>query len=121
MAFSPEHALRLASQGKVDEAAERVTRAAEAGEADALFLLATWRIQGGLIRRDLAQARSLMARAAEAGRKDAAVLHAYFLANATGGDAEWGRARSILSTLAGDFPQLATRQAVSNTTVHAGT
>jgi prolyl 4-hydroxylase len=106
MASPSEHARRLAAEGRVDEAAECLTRAAQAGEGDALVTLATWRVQGNLIRRDLAEARSLMARAAAAGRKDAALLHAYFLANATGGDSEWGRARDLLSSLASDFPHL---------------
>ena len=106
MAFSTEHASRLVSQGRIDEAAELVIRAAEGGDGDALFALANWRIQGNLIRRDLGLARVLLERAAEAGRVDARRLHAYFLANGTGGTADWARARAILQDLVGHAPQL---------------
>jgi prolyl 4-hydroxylase len=106
MAFSPENTARLASQGRVDEAAELLIRAADANDADALFMLAAWRIHGAFIRRDLAEARDLLNRASKSGRLEAARLHAYFLANGTGGKAQWGRARAILSSLAAHAPQL---------------
>jgi prolyl 4-hydroxylase len=106
MGISSEQAAQLASRGRVDEAAELLIRAADQNDGEALFTLAVWRIQGNLIRRDLAEARALLGRAAETGRSDARRLHAYFLANSTGGEAEWGRARTILSALVEEFPQL---------------
>jgi prolyl 4-hydroxylase len=106
MASPADDARRLVAQGRIDEAAALLTRAAEGGDADALFTLASWRIQGNLIRRDLAAARTLLGRAAEAGRNEALRLYAYFLANSTGGRAEWGRARTLLAGLAAEIPQL---------------
>jgi prolyl 4-hydroxylase len=104
MASPCEQAQSLVAQGRVDEAATILMRAADEGDGDALFMLATWRIQGNLIARDLASARALMARAAEAGRTDAALLHAYFLANGTGGNPDWPLARMRLAGLAAGMP-----------------
>lgn len=104
MASTHEQAQRLVAQGRVDEAAEILIRGAEAGDADALFALAAWRIQGNLIARDLASARSLMGRAADAGRLDARMMYAYFLANGTGGEPQWRHARDLLAGLADQVP-----------------
>jgi prolyl 4-hydroxylase len=104
VASAPQQAQSLVAQGRVDQAAEILIRAAEGGDADALFTLATWRIQGNLVARDLTAARDLMGRAAEQGRPDAGLLHAYFLANGTGGDSQWGRARDLLAGIADRDP-----------------
>lgn len=104
-----DQASGLAAGGRVDEAATLLIRAADAGEADALYTLAFWRISGQLIRRDLAAARALMERAGAAGIVDARLYHAYFLANGTGGAVEWARATALLTALATDAP-IAARQ-----------
>jgi prolyl 4-hydroxylase len=91
---------QLVAAGRFPEAVDRLHVAAAKGEVDALYKLATWRVSGHIIRRDTAAARELMRRAAEAGHAEAALIHAHFLANGTGGPADWRRARAILERLA---------------------
>ena len=81
------------------EAARLLAQGARDGDPEALTAFAHWRVAGTIVRRDLAEARSLFRRAAEAGRRDAALLHAYFLANGTGGPDDWGAAINELSRL----------------------
>ena len=73
--------------------------AAAIGDADALYMLATWRISGQIVPRDTAAARDLMERAAAAGHDDALLLLAHFRANGTGGLSDWGEARDLLASL----------------------
>lgn len=72
-----------------------------ADDAQALFMLATWRLSGQIIRRDLAASRDLFRRAGELGHADAARIHVNFVANGTGGEADWPRAIELLRSLAG--------------------
>jgi prolyl 4-hydroxylase len=88
------------------EAAQRLSSAAAAGDAAALLAFAMWRIAGDIVRRDLPQARALMARAAAAGSRDAALLSATFDANGLGGAADWPAAMARLSALATAFPHV---------------
>ena len=90
---------QLVAAGRYPEAVDRLHAAAEKGESEALYKLATWRVSGHIIRRDTAAARELMGRAADAGNAEAALIHAHFLANGTGGSANWRRARAILESL----------------------
>lgn len=90
---------QLVAAGRYPDAVVRLHEAAAKGDGDALYKLATWRVSGHIIRRDTAAARELMGRAAAAGHAEAALIHAHFLANGTGGPAEWRRARSILEGL----------------------
>jgi prolyl 4-hydroxylase len=89
------------------EAAQHLAAAAGAGDAAALHALAMWRIAGDIVRRDLPQARALMARAADAGSRDAAVLSATFEANGLGGGADWPKAMALLAGLARTVPAAA--------------
>ncbi len=93
-------AQQLAAGGRAAEAILLLNQAAGAGDGDALFTLAMWRLAGQLMPRDLAQARDLFRRAGEAGRADAAKIHVNFLAGGTGGPADWGAALARLETLA---------------------
>ena len=52
------------SQKRFSEAANMLVSAAEKEEADALYMLATWRISGQIVPRDTVAARDLMERAA---------------------------------------------------------
>src|SRR5687768_6866513 len=57
----------LLSSGRAAEAARVLVGAAEAGQTAALVRLASWRIAGDVVRRDLGKARSLLAAAAAQG------------------------------------------------------
>jgi prolyl 4-hydroxylase len=95
---------QLVSAGRFAEAANQLISAAEAGDAEALFALATWRISGHIVRRDTAAARELMGKAAHAGHREATRLYAHFLANRTGGPADWKKGREVLESLRGTDP-----------------
>lgn len=97
----------LVSAGRIEEALNLVDRRAGGGDADALYILAEWRVEGRIIRRDLAEARRLMRAAAEAGKPEALLINAHFLANGTGGPSDWAAAISLLSSLAAKSPAAA--------------
>lgn len=103
---------QLVSAGRFAEAATQLMRAADLDDAEALFTLATWRISGQIVRRDTTAARELMGRAAEAGHREARLLHAHFLANGTGGPADWKTARHILETMRDGHPAAAEQLAM---------
>src|SRR5688572_24016729 len=94
------HVQQLVAAGRFAEAAEALVAAAEAGDAEAIYMLAGWRISGQVIARDTASARKLMGAAARAGHPMASLYHAYFLANGTGGPADWKSAHSALAKIA---------------------
>lgn len=81
------------------EAARLLLGAAQGGEAAATTELAHWRISGNLIRRDLPEARRLLALGAAKGDSQAALLHAGFLAGGVGGGDDWPGAVARLSDL----------------------
>jgi prolyl 4-hydroxylase len=91
---------QLVAAGRTPEAVLLLNRAGSAGDGDALFTLALWRLGGQLMPRDLAQARELFRRAGEAGRADAAKIYGNLLANGTGGPCDWQAAMARLKTLA---------------------
>ena len=95
-----DQAEALAARGRIGEALRLLQPAAERGDGDALFALATWRLSGEHLPRDLAQARQLYARAAQAGRSDALDIYLAFVANGTGGRADWREARRLLHAFA---------------------
>ena len=97
----------LASERRFAEAAPLLIRAAQAGEPEAQAALAYWRIAGNIVRRDLGEARRLLGLAGAAGDDDSALLHAYFLASATGGKDEWAEALAALTALATRRPDAA--------------
>ena len=98
---------QLLAAGDVAGAANQLIAAAEAGDVEALYTLATWRISGRIIRRDTAAARELMGSAANAGHREAKLLYAHFLANGTGGSPDRRVAREILESLRGREPEVA--------------
>ena len=102
----------LCARGDVDAAARLLLQGAAADDADALYTLAMWRIEGSLIRRNLTVARAAMGRAALRGRGDAALLFANMLANGTGGPPEWPTARAVLERLAPSLPRAAEQLAL---------
>lgn len=91
---------QLLAAGCIDEAVQLATRGAAVGNADALFALAAWRLEGRIMPRDLAAARELFGQAGEAGRQDAKIVYTAFVANGTGGPSDWQHALKLLRTLA---------------------
>ena len=104
-ASSPAAAAALADAGRPEAAVEALNRLAAAGDAGALFTLAAWSLRGHVVPRDEPRARDLFARAAAAGRGDAAVILSNFVANGTGGPADWPRGLAMLRDLAGTRPR----------------
>ncbi|HEX4736472.1 MAG TPA: 2OG-Fe(II) oxygenase [Allosphingosinicella sp.] len=102
-----DQAEMLANTGRAGEAAQLLFSAAAGGDAEALATLAQWRISGHVIRRNLPAARALLARAGAAGHRDSALLHSYFLASGTGGDADWAAALAEMRSLASERPAAA--------------
>ncbi|HEX8261767.1 MAG TPA: 2OG-Fe(II) oxygenase [Allosphingosinicella sp.] len=97
----------LVGGGRHAEAARLLMAAAAGGDPAALSQLGFWRVAGSIVRRDLAKARALFAEAAAKGDSGAALIHASFLANGTGGEAQWPEALAALRRLAGKVPQAA--------------
>ncbi len=70
------------------------------GNADAIEQLATFALRGDIVRRDLALSRDLFGKAAELGSTTAAATFRAFLANGTGGPADWQGALRLLEQAA---------------------
>jgi prolyl 4-hydroxylase len=96
---------RLLGERRFEEAARLLLAAAGAGETAAIAELAHWRIVGNLVRRDLPEARRLLAVAASRGDEGPALLHASFLAAGVGGPDDWPGALAALRALAGRAPR----------------
>ncbi len=91
---------QLLAAGRFDDAVQLATQRASAGDADALFMLGAWRLEGRIMQRDLAAAREFFRRAGEAGRQDSKTFYTAFVANGTGGPSDWQHALKLLRTLA---------------------
>ena len=102
-----ERAGALASSGNVAGAVEMLQRAEQAGDAGAARQLAVWCLSGRWFRRDLAASRALFGRAAALGDGDAAAVYRAFIANGTGGDADWQGALGLLREAAAHDPAAA--------------
>ncbi|HEX9966077.1 MAG TPA: 2OG-Fe(II) oxygenase [Allosphingosinicella sp.] len=90
----------LVGEQRFADAAPLLIRAADGGDVPAQATLAQWRIAGNIVRRDLAEARRLLASAGAKGDFDSALLHAYFLAAGVGGADDWAAAMATLEALA---------------------
>lgn len=97
----------LLNGGRHAEAARLVMTAAAGGDPAALSQLALWRVNGNIVRRDLAQARALFAEAGAKGDTGSALVHACFVASGTGGEARWPEALATLRRLAPKDPSAA--------------
>ena len=71
-------------------------QAARSGDAGALEMLAAMALSGDMVNRDLALSRDLYGKAAQAGSTSAAATYRAFVANGTGGAADWGAAIKLL-------------------------
>ena len=74
--------------------------AVERNDADAMFMIAIWRLVGDPLPRDLPAARRLLASARQSGHPDAAMMEIALTANGTGAPADWTTARTLLERAA---------------------
>lgn len=93
---------RLIAEGRPGDAVNVIRSNAEAGDAEALYILGQCHLTGGLVPRDLAQSRDCFRRAAAAGMKEAHRIWLNFLANGTGGKRDWTGVIDGLRTIADD-------------------
>ncbi|HEY0147916.1 MAG TPA: 2OG-Fe(II) oxygenase [Allosphingosinicella sp.] len=90
----------LARLGRQGEAVALVAQSAEAGDGEACFVLANWRLWGLYGLRDLEACHLLLERAASASFNEAARLRAYLVANGTGGSADFAQGVALLQAIA---------------------
>lgn len=103
---------RLLAAGHTAQAVSIVTAAADQGDVDALFRLASWNLTGGSLPRNLGRARALLQRAVAIGHVDAALLEIALTANGSGGAASWQSARRLLAVAAHNDPVAAQQSAL---------
>lgn len=100
MSQASEQAAALLGAGRSGEAIAVAGAAAARGDADAMHLVAIWRLAGDPLPRDLAEACNLLRRATEAGHADAALIEVALTANGTGAKPDWALARARLEAAA---------------------
>jgi prolyl 4-hydroxylase len=84
---------------------EVLANAARANDPDALAYLANMSVAGTIVHRDLVLARDLFRRAAAAGSTAGAAAHRAFVANGTGGSADWSAAIRLMEEAAATDPK----------------
>lgn len=104
----------LLARGDAARAVAVVEQAATAGDGEALFRLAAWRLIGTPLPRDLPAARSLLRQAVTAGHHDAMLLQIALTANGSGGAQDWLGARKLLAEAATYVPAAAEQLALLN-------
>jgi prolyl 4-hydroxylase len=104
----PSHAVgeaqALFQAGQFQQGLDLLGQAARRHDADALETLAGMALAGNIVKRDLPLSRRLFGQAAQAGSKSAAAVYRAFLANGTGGPADWQGAMQMLDSEAGQDP-----------------
>lgn len=101
-------AAALAGSGRIVAAVRLLAAAADAGEAEAAFELAQWRMAGDLVRRDIGEARRMFGVAAAAGHPHAEAPYTALLASGAGGcGRRWGEALARLAARAATDPDAA--------------
>ena len=86
---STEHVYQLLAAGRQAEAIALLMQQVDAGNADALYMMAVWRLIGSQVPRDLGLARELLARARAKGQIDATMSEISLAANGSGRPACW--------------------------------
>lgn len=97
-----EQAAALNRSGKGREAVALVEAAARIGDAEAMFVVANWKLYGMYGSRDHALAGRLLSEAAKSGHAEAARLEAYLIANGTFGPSDPARGLQLLQSILGD-------------------
>ena len=95
-----DQAQQLLDRGDVQAAATLLKRAEQAGNGSAARELASWLLEGRIIRRNLTEARAYFERAASLGDVRSAEIVRAFIAGGVGGPADWGRAMTLLRNAA---------------------
>ncbi|WP_426266601.1 2OG-Fe(II) oxygenase [Sphingomonas sp. LHG3443-2] len=95
-----ERAADLASRGQGPAAVALLRQLESAGNPEAARQLAVWYLSGRVIPRDLTASRNYFMRAAELGDRVAAGVSRAFIANGTGGPADWPLAMTMLRSAA---------------------
>ena len=90
----------LAQAGRGAEAVQLLEDAAAAGDPEPTFILATLKVAGQMVPRDLDAAKALFGRAAGSGHPDAAHVHAAFVTHGAGGVPDWKQGVALLEQLA---------------------
>lgn len=96
-AISEAH--RLAAAGRRAEGISLIEQAAEAGDAEALFMVAHWRLFAMEGPRNLEAAHHLLERAGRSGHVEAVRVRATLIANGTGCSPDSTRARELLESI----------------------
>ena len=100
MTKGTDQAQQLLERGDVQGAATLLKRAEESGDAEAARELATWLLEGRIIRRSLTDSRAYFERAAALGDERSAAIVRAFVAGGVGGPADWPRAIQLLGAAA---------------------
>jgi len=95
----------LVGAGRAADAWRLLNSRAQRKDSEALFILATWRLAGAIVRRDLGAARTLFGQAAQASHAEAARAYIAFVGNGTGGPADWPQALRLLDALGAVDPE----------------
>ena len=98
----------LVGAGRAADAWRLLNSRGQERDAEALFILASWRLSGAIVRRDLGAARALFGQAAQAGHLEAARAYIAFTGNGTGGPADWPLALRLLGQLGAADPEART-------------
>ena len=107
-----DRAQELFGSGQFPQGLDLLGEAARSGDAGALEMLATMALSGQIVNRDLALSRDLFGKAAQAGSPSAAATYRAFLANGTGGPADWNAAIKLLDQAAASNRQAALEKQV---------
>lgn len=95
-----EKAQALFGAGQSRQGMDLLSQAARSGDAGALEMLAGLALAGDIVHRDLRLSRDLFGKAAQAGSASAAATYRAFVANGTGGAADWAGALDLLDQAA---------------------
>ena len=109
MNTAADQAQQLLQRGDVQGAATLLKRAEQSGDALAARELASWLLEGRIIRRNLAEARAYFERAAALGDGRSAAIVRAFIAGGVGGPADWPRAIQLLRDAAATDPDAQTQ------------
>jgi prolyl 4-hydroxylase len=91
-----DQAQQLLQRGDMQGAATLLKRAEQAGDALAARELASWLLEGRILRRNLADARVYFERSASLGDERSAEIVRAFIAGGVGGASDWPRAVELL-------------------------
>lgn len=100
--ISLNHVDALVGMGRMADALQILEALVLQGNADAMVRLASWRLAGQYVPRDLPCSRALFEAAGRSGRADAAAIYRAFVANGTGAAPDWEQAVRLLRGGGGD-------------------